>query len=84
MSYEERGQWVYLIANVLGFGAYAPVVLLGAPVGWPPGTNILAVLTWPVINQLVSGGGGRERAGNLVLRIRAGHARPRISRLASR
>ena len=27
MSYEERGQWVYLIANVLGFGAYASFIL---------------------------------------------------------
>jgi hypothetical protein len=27
MSYEERGQWVYLIANVLGFGAYATFIL---------------------------------------------------------
>jgi drug/metabolite transporter (DMT)-like permease len=27
MSHEERGQWVYLIANVLGFGAYATFIL---------------------------------------------------------
>ncbi len=27
MSYEERGQWVYLIANVLGFGGYATFLL---------------------------------------------------------
>jgi hypothetical protein len=27
MSYEERGQWVYLIANVLALGAYGTFVL---------------------------------------------------------
>ncbi len=27
MSYEERGQWVYIVANVLTFGAYAAIVL---------------------------------------------------------
>ena len=27
MSYEERGQWVYLVANVLGLGAYASFIL---------------------------------------------------------
>lgn len=27
MSYEERGQWVYLIANVLGLGGYASFIL---------------------------------------------------------
>ncbi len=27
MSYEERGQWVYLIANVLALGAYATFIL---------------------------------------------------------
>jgi hypothetical protein len=27
MSYEERGQWVYLVANVLAFGAYATFIL---------------------------------------------------------
>jgi len=27
MSHEERGHWVYLIANVLGFGVYATFIL---------------------------------------------------------
>lgn len=36
MSYEEKGQWVYLVANVLTFGAYVLIVagLMGStPVG---------------------------------------------------
>lgn len=44
--------------RVLVFVAYAPVVLVGAPFGWPPGTNILALLTWPLINEFVCIGGG--------------------------
>ena len=27
MSYEERGQWVYIVVNVLTFGGYAAIVL---------------------------------------------------------
>ena len=30
MSYEERGQWVYLVANVLAFAAYASFLLARA------------------------------------------------------
>jgi hypothetical protein len=44
--------------RVLVFVAYAPVVVLGAPFGWPPGTNILALVTWPLLNQLLCIAGG--------------------------
>jgi len=27
MSYEERGQWVYIVVNILTFGGYAAIVL---------------------------------------------------------
>jgi hypothetical protein len=43
---------------VLVFVAYAPVVIVGAPFGWPPGNNLLALLTWPLENQFLCIGGG--------------------------
>ena len=48
MSYEERGQWAYVIANVLAFGAYATFILGRA--GSLPLTNDVYVpaLLWTV------------------------------------
>jgi hypothetical protein len=37
--------------RVLVAVAYAPIVLIGAPFGWPPGVSILDVFPWPVVNQ---------------------------------
>ncbi|MDQ3554940.1 MAG: hypothetical protein M3395_11130 [Chloroflexota bacterium] len=34
MSYEEKGQWVYLVANLVTFGAYAWIIL-GQAAGTP-------------------------------------------------
>jgi hypothetical protein len=44
--------------RVLVTVAYAPLFVIGAPFGWPPGANFLDALTWPIVNQfvLVSGG----------------------------
>ncbi|HET9852029.1 MAG TPA: hypothetical protein VFP56_05925 [Candidatus Limnocylindrales bacterium] len=39
--------------RVLVLVAYTPIVILGAPFGWPPETNLLGVLSWSVIHQLV-------------------------------
>ena len=44
--------------RVLVAVAYAPIVLIGAPFGWPPGVGILDVFPWPVVNQFVCIGGG--------------------------
>ena len=44
--------------RVLVAVAYAPVVLIGAPFGWPPGVSILDAFTWPVVNQFLCIGGG--------------------------
>lgn len=38
--------------------AYMPILLLGAPFGWPPGLSFLDAFPWPVINQVVCIGGG--------------------------
>jgi hypothetical protein len=37
--------------RVLVAVAYTPIVLIGAPFGWPPGVSILDVFPWPVVNQ---------------------------------
>ena len=44
--------------RVLVAVAYTPIVLIGAPFGWPPGVSILDVFSWPVVNQFVCIGGG--------------------------
>lgn len=44
--------------RVLMAVAYAPIVLIGAPFGWPPGVGLLDAFPWPVINQFVCIGGG--------------------------
>jgi hypothetical protein len=44
--------------RVLVAVSYTPIVLLGAPFGWPPGVSILDVFPWPVVNQFICIGGG--------------------------
>jgi hypothetical protein len=38
--------------------AYTPIILIGAPFGWPPGVSILDVYPWPVVNRFLCIGGG--------------------------
>jgi hypothetical protein len=38
--------------------SYTPIVVIGAPFGWPPGVSILDVFPWPVVNQFICIGGG--------------------------
>lgn len=44
--------------RVLAAVAYTPVLLAGAPFGWPPGVSIADAYPWPVVNQLILVGGG--------------------------
>jgi hypothetical protein len=37
--------------RVLVAVAYTPIILIGAPFGWPPGVSILDIFPWPVVNQ---------------------------------
>jgi hypothetical protein len=48
MSYEERGQWVYIVANVVTFGAYAAIVF--GQVGRVPLTDIdyVPTMLWAI------------------------------------
>ncbi len=38
--------------------AYAPIILIGAPFGWPPGANLIDAFPWPVVNQFICITGG--------------------------
>ncbi|MGH2446432.1 MAG: hypothetical protein ACRDGD_10420 [Candidatus Limnocylindria bacterium] len=44
--------------RVLVFTAYAPIVLIGAPFGWPPDASLLDAVTGPLVNQFWCIGGG--------------------------
>ena len=44
--------------RVLVLVAYAPILLLGAPFGWPPDVRFRDAIPWPLINQGVCIGGG--------------------------
>lgn len=44
--------------RVLVAVAYAPIVLVGAPFGWPPMNYFEVALPWPVLNQFVLIAGG--------------------------
>lgn len=46
--------------------AYAPIVLLGEPFGWPPDVSLGDVLPWPVLNQVLCMVGGFLWAGAAV------------------
>lgn len=44
--------------RVLVVIAYTPILLAGAPFGWPPGVSLASELTWPLVHQLVAMAGG--------------------------
>jgi hypothetical protein len=62
--------------------AYAPVILIGAPFGWPADVALADVFPWPVVNQLLSMAGGLALAGTaIVARRRARGACVRCGRM---
>jgi hypothetical protein len=44
--------------RILVVVAYAPILLLGAPFGWPPDVRFFDAIPWPLINQAVCMIGG--------------------------
>jgi predicted membrane protein len=59
MSYEERGQWVYVIANVLAFGAYATFIL-GRTTSLPLANDVyVPALLWTIGIAIVLSIAGR-------------------------
>ncbi len=59
MSYEERGQWVYLVANVLTFGAYL-VIVLGQAANRPLAeVDYVSTMLWAIGVAIALSIGGR-------------------------
>jgi hypothetical protein len=52
--------------RVLVAVAYAPIILIGGPFGWPPGVGILDTVPWPVVNQFICIVGGFSWAATAV------------------
>jgi hypothetical protein len=48
MSYEERGQWVYIIVNVLTFGAYAAILLSRAQTTPLTEVDYVPLMVWAI------------------------------------
>ena len=44
--------------RVLALVGYAPLYLVGAPFGWPPGSSLFDAIDWPLVNQAVAIAGG--------------------------
>lgn len=49
--------------RVLATVAYLPILLVGAPFGYPEGASLLDLWDWPMINQIICIGGGLAWAG---------------------
>ena len=69
MSYEEKGQWVYLVAIVLSFGAYVAVV-----VGQANGGPLTDVDYIPVMLAAIGMGIALAIVGRIVVEIAGGIA----------
>jgi hypothetical protein len=59
--------------RVLVLIAYLPILIVGAPFGWPPGADLLDALTWPLINQFVLIAGGLLWAATAMVFVRMTH-----------
>ncbi len=59
MSYEERGQWVYLVATTIGYGVYL-VLLFGNANGAPlPEVDYVPILLWTIGGAVIASVVGR-------------------------
>lgn len=52
--------------DVLALAGYAPLLLAGAPFGWPPGVDYAEVFDWPLLNQAFAILGGFVIAGTVL------------------
>ena len=64
MSYEEKGQWVYLLVNVITFGAY--LVIVGGQVRDTPVTEINYV---PTLLAVIGAAIGLSIVGRILVEI---------------
>jgi hypothetical protein len=70
--------------RVLVVLAYTPILLVGAPFGWPPGVSLASEFTWPLVHQLVVMAGGIAWAGaSIRYRRRTAGACERCGRVPS-
>jgi cytochrome c biogenesis protein CcdA len=67
MSYEERGQWVYLVATTIGYGAYLVLVLGRAGATPLPEVEYQPILLWTIVAAV---------AGSIIGRIAIEVVRP--------
>ncbi len=61
--------------DVLALVGYAPVLIVGAPFGFPPGVDYSAAFSWPLLNQAFAMLGGFLVAATLVAWRRRTHDR---------
>ena len=59
MSYEERGQWVYLTATTIGYAVYLVLVLGSANGGPLPDVDYVPILLWTLGGAIVGSVIGR-------------------------
>ncbi|MPZ26078.1 MAG: hypothetical protein GEV12_06420 [Micromonosporaceae bacterium] len=56
--------------RVLALVGYAPMLILGAPFGWPPEVDYSEIFTWPLLNQAIAIAGGFLVAGTVLAWLR--------------
>jgi hypothetical protein len=71
MSYEERGQWVYVVANLVTFAGYVAVIA-----GQAAGTPVTQIDYVPAMLWAIGIGVGLSIAGRILIEIAAGIANP--------
>lgn len=54
MSYEEKGQWVYLAATTIGYGVYVVLVLTAAGATPLPEVDYRPILLWTIGGAIVA------------------------------
>ncbi|HEX6338378.1 MAG TPA: hypothetical protein VFZ85_15565 [Jiangellaceae bacterium] len=65
--------------DVLALAGYAPLLIVGAPFGWPPGVDYAEAFDWPLLNQCFAILGGFLVAGTVLAwqrRTRVGDGMP--------
>ena len=59
VSYEEKGQWVYIVAIVLTYGGYVAAVLLQGGATPPPELDYVPLILWAIGIGIAISIGGR-------------------------
>ena len=54
MSYEEKGQWVYLAASTIGYGVYVALLLSAARTTPLPEVDYQPILVWTIVGAVIA------------------------------